>query len=109
MDVSPTLTAEGDARSPDWTAGRITAVVTGALLLLLALGLLGGAGTALWADRTQREDGYVTTDEHAFSSTGSALASIAGACRNSTATRPSGATWRAMPANVATIPALSCG
>jgi hypothetical protein len=49
-------------------------VVIGTLLVLLALTLLGAGGTALWADRTQREDGYATTEVHELSTTGSALA-----------------------------------
>jgi hypothetical protein len=68
---SPSGVAAGHS---DWTGGRVAAVVIGALLGLVGLGLLGGGGTALWADRTQREGGYVTTDVHKFSTTGSALA-----------------------------------
>lgn len=65
------------AASPrGWTAGRIAAVVIGALLILLSLVLLGGGGTALWADRTQRDGGYATTDVHEFSTSGSALATV---------------------------------
>jgi hypothetical protein len=57
-----------------WTAGRITALVIGALLVLVSLGLLGAGGTALWADRTQRDAaGYLTTGVHEFSAPGSAL------------------------------------
>ncbi|HET8650939.1 MAG TPA: type II CAAX endopeptidase family protein [Gaiellaceae bacterium] len=48
----------------------------GALLVLLSLALLGAGGTALWADRTQRDGGYVTTDVHEFSTSGSALATV---------------------------------
>ena len=58
------------------TGGRIAALVIGALLILLSLALLGGGGTALWADRTQRDGGYVTTDAHTFSTSGSALATV---------------------------------
>ena len=36
----------------------------GTLLVLVSLALLGAGGTALWADRTQRDGGYVTTDVH---------------------------------------------
>ena len=92
--VSPTAPSAGDAvhaggRPPDaasvtpprvaarpsrWTVGRTTALVIGALLVLFSLILLGAGGTALWADRTQREAGYVTTDVHDFSTSGSALA-----------------------------------
>ena len=56
--------------------GRITAIVIGALLVLLSLALLGAGGTALWADRTQRDGGYATTDVHEFSTSGSALATV---------------------------------
>ncbi|HSC90987.1 MAG TPA: hypothetical protein VLB86_04970 [Gaiellaceae bacterium] len=62
------------ARPSGWSAGRITALAIGALLVLLSLALLGGGGTALWADRTQRDAGYVTTDIHQFSTSGAALA-----------------------------------
>lgn len=61
-------------RPTRWTPRRVTALVIGTLLALFALALLGAAGTALWADRTQRDGGYVTSDVHAFSTTGSALA-----------------------------------
>ena len=59
-----------------WTAGRITAVVVGALLILIAVVFLGAGGTALWAYSTQRDAGYVTTDVHHFSTAGSALATV---------------------------------
>jgi len=58
-----------------WTAGRIVAVVAGALLALVSLGLLGAGGTALWADQALRHDGYVTAGTAAYSTTGYALAS----------------------------------
>jgi len=48
--------------------------VIGVLLVLPAVVLLGAGGTVLWADRTQRDAGYATTDVHHFSTTGSALA-----------------------------------
>ena len=57
-----------------WTSGRIAALVIGAVLVLVALALLGGGGTGLWADLTQRNAGYVTTGAHTFSTPGSALA-----------------------------------
>jgi hypothetical protein len=94
-NVSPTALSsaepaqrEGGARGPaavppppqaaasrqGWTVGRVTALVVGALLVLPSLSLLGARGTALWADRTQRDAGYATTDVHQFSTAGSALA-----------------------------------
>lgn len=64
-------TAHGRSR---WSGGRITALVVGMLLVLVSLALLGGGGTGVWADLTQRDTGYVTTGVHSFSSSGSALA-----------------------------------
>jgi uncharacterized protein len=64
------------ARPSRWTGGRIAALVTGTLLVMLSLALLGAGGTALWADRTQRDAGFATTDVHKFSTSGSALATV---------------------------------
>jgi hypothetical protein len=64
------------ARRSGWTGGRIAALVIGVLLVLVSLALLGAGGTALWADRTQRDGGYVTTGAHDFSTAGSALATV---------------------------------
>jgi len=92
--VSPTALSDGGARPEErgsgpprvppapatagptrWTAGRIVALVMGALLAVCSVGLLGAGGTALWADLSRRDAaGYVTTDPHAFSTGGSALA-----------------------------------
>ncbi len=60
-------------RPSGWTAGRIAALVIGGLLAFVSLVILGAGGTVLWADRTQRDAGYVTTDVHEFSAAGSAL------------------------------------
>ena len=57
----------------DWGAGRIIAIVAGALLILISVGLLGVGGVAMWAG-FQRDGGYVTTDVQEFSASGSALA-----------------------------------
>jgi hypothetical protein len=62
------------ARPSGWTGGRIAALVIGGLLVLVSLALLGGGGTGLWADLTQRDAGYVTTGVREFSTSGSALA-----------------------------------
>lgn len=72
--VSATPLLDTAGRSSRWTAGRIAALVSGAVLALFSLALLGVGGTALWADVTQREAGYVTTGVHEFSSPGAALA-----------------------------------
>jgi len=47
--------------------------VTGSLLILVAVGFLGAGGWAIWADRTQRDGGYVTPAAHQFSTSGSAI------------------------------------
>lgn len=62
------------ARASGWTGGRITALVIGALLVLVSVVLLGAGGTALWANVAKRDAGYLTTDVQEFSSPGSALA-----------------------------------
>lgn len=93
--ASPTATSTsgatrldgGSARPPDvsrppaaardrsgWTAGRITALVIGALMVMVSIGMVGGGTVALWADLSHRDSaGYVTTGTHAFSTAGSAL------------------------------------
>lgn len=63
-------------RPSGWTGGRIAATVIGGALVLVSLVLLGAGGTAIWADRTQRDGGYVTTGVHEFSTAGSALATV---------------------------------
>jgi hypothetical protein len=64
------------ASRPGWSAGRIAGLAIGVLLLLVGLTLLGGGGAAVWADQTQRDGGYATTDVHEFSAPGSALATV---------------------------------
>jgi uncharacterized protein DUF4389 len=54
--------AGGGGGRPGWSAGRIVAVVAGALLTMVAIGSLGGGGFGLWADQTQRDAaGFLTT------------------------------------------------
>ena len=48
------------------SAGRILLIVLGAIGVLLGLALAAGGGFLLWADLTQREDGYVTTPSERF-------------------------------------------
>jgi hypothetical protein len=71
-----TGTPAGVSRSAGtWTAGRVVALVAGALLALTAIGLFTGGGLALWADRTQRDAaGYLTTDTQRFATGTYALA-----------------------------------
>jgi hypothetical protein len=48
------------------SAGRVFLIVLGAIGVLFGLALLAGGGFLLWADRTQREDGYLTTPSERF-------------------------------------------
>ena len=47
--------------SQGWTAGPLLALIIGCLVALTSLGGLVGGGLALWADTTQRDQGFVTT------------------------------------------------
>lgn len=67
-----TPTAVPAARSSGWSGGRIAAIVIGAVLVLISLGLFGAGGTGAWA-LFQRDGGYVTTDVKQFSTGGAAL------------------------------------
>ncbi len=48
------------------SAGRIVLIVLGGIGVLVGLALLAGGGFLLWADRTQRDDGYLTTPTERF-------------------------------------------
>ena len=57
-------------------AGRVVAVVLGALLLLPVIGLVVGGGVLLWADTGGRDDdGYLFTASDEFSTAGHAMLS----------------------------------
>jgi hypothetical protein len=58
-----------------WTPARIVAVVAGSILALTSLGLLAGGAAVLWADHSQRQDGYLTSATATYSAGGYALAS----------------------------------
>ncbi len=62
--------ARGSSR---WTAGPVTAMVGGALFLVAATGLLAAGGSLLWADTTQRDDGFVTSPASAVDTDGAAV------------------------------------
>jgi hypothetical protein len=48
------------------SAGRVILIVLGSIGVLVGLAMLVGGGFLLWADRTQREDGYLTTPTERF-------------------------------------------
>ena len=60
---------------PGLGVGRTIAVVLGALLLLPAIGLLLGGGALLWADRSDRTDGYLFSARETLAGPGYALVS----------------------------------
>ncbi len=55
------------------SAGRVILIVLGSVGVLFGLAVLAGGGFLLWADRTQREDGYLTTPTERFASSTYAL------------------------------------
>ena len=48
------------------STGRVILIVLGSIGVLFGLALLAGGGFLLWADRTQRDDGYLTTPTERF-------------------------------------------
>jgi hypothetical protein len=48
------------------SAGRVILIILGGIGVLFGLALLVGGGFLLWTDRTQREDGYLTTPTERF-------------------------------------------
>jgi len=58
-----------------WTAGRIIAVVIGAVPVACSLGLLAGGGGAVWATTAHRHGGYVDLGTQTYHTSGHALAS----------------------------------
>jgi hypothetical protein len=61
--------------SSGWTAGRVIALATGSVLLLISLALIAGGGTLAWADQEQLRSGYLTTTTTTYSTSGYALTS----------------------------------
>ena len=58
-----------------WSGGRIALLAVGAVVGLVALGTLAAGAGALAVDRTQREDGFVTSPSHAYATPTYALVS----------------------------------
>jgi hypothetical protein len=75
MTATPQPPPQAYATAPQWSAGRIVALVFGIALLLPALALLVGGGVLLWVDQGNRTDGYVFTETDDFATGGYALVS----------------------------------
>ena len=75
--IPPAVTEPVAATPPRarWNAGRVALLAVGSVLGLVALGVLAGGAAALVVDRTQREDGFVTTPTHLFATPTYALVS----------------------------------
>jgi hypothetical protein len=58
-----------------WSGGRIALLAVGSVLGLVSLGILAAGVGALVIDGTQREDGFVTSPRHAYSTPTYALVS----------------------------------
>lgn len=56
------------------TGARVVLLVTGAVAGLLAIGLIGLGGFALWGESQKDERGYLNTDSHRFAASTRALA-----------------------------------
>jgi len=73
--VPPTATYQTPPRN-EWGAGRVTAVVIGAVVLLVSLGLIAAGATLGIADRFFRDSqGFLMAPQSSLSSPGSALVS----------------------------------
>ena len=73
--TAPTATAATTTTTGGWSGGRIALLVVGAVTGLVALGLVAAGIGGLVIDRTQRQDGFVTTPSHAYSTPTYALVS----------------------------------
>ncbi len=72
--VPPAPVAATTAPAGAWTGGKIAMLIAGCLLAMISFALLTGSGATLWADRTQRDaDGYVTTGQRLYTTSGAAL------------------------------------
>src|SRR6266498_1983514 len=67
------LARAGAPREAALSTGRVVLIVLGSIVALLGLGLAAGGGFLLWADRTQREGGYLTTPTERFATSTYAL------------------------------------
>ena len=76
VTAASTPAAEPGAGAPRrWSGGRIALLVVGSVLGLVSLGVLAAGAGALVVDWTQREDGFVTSPSHAYSTPTYALVS----------------------------------
>ncbi|HEY7261618.1 MAG TPA: hypothetical protein VH589_09070 [Trebonia sp.] len=65
----------GPGRRAGWTAARVISAVSGVLLTLCSLALLGAGGVAVWATATQRHGGAIDLGTWSYRSPGYAVVS----------------------------------
>ncbi len=81
LDNGPEPDGPAEQSAPDTqpgaqrsTAGRVAAVVAGALLMLIGLGAAGTGGVGLWAYQNRQDaNGYINTDTQHYSTSAQAL------------------------------------
>jgi hypothetical protein len=72
--VPPTPVVATAAPASAWSGGKVAMLIAGCLLAMFSFALLTAGGATLWADRTQRDaDGYVTTGQRLYTTSGAAL------------------------------------
>ena len=74
-DPAAAVAEPGTAAPRRWSGGRVALLVVGSVLGLVSLGVLAAGAGALAIDWTQREDGFVTSPRHAYSTPTYALVS----------------------------------
>ena len=74
-DPAAAVAEPGPAAPRRWSGGRVALLVVGSVLGLVSLGVLAAGAGALAIDWTQREDGFVTSPRHAYSTPTYALVS----------------------------------
>ena len=75
MSASPAPAWSPAARPERWGVGRVIALILGILLLFPALALIAGGGVLLWADRSERDGGFLMSSTGNVSTSGYALVS----------------------------------
>lgn len=74
--AAPTTSTSASTSRAQWTAGRVTSLVLGCLLVLAGLGLAGGGVTLAAADQMHRDsDGFLMSPQERISTDGFAITS----------------------------------
>jgi hypothetical protein len=74
-DLRSPVSMTDPGRRAGWTAARVVSAVSGVLVALCSLGLLGAGGVAAWASATQRHGGAIDLGTWSYRSPGYAVVS----------------------------------